>query len=145
MRCPASACCRSALLPVRYCKAILLLARFYIIPQKMPGKIKHIILVCTDMQEAARFQLLLRDIHSPAHVTVADTTAGLFALLRKNRPAILVLRPDDTCGGSTVLMEIRKHQRFDKIPIVVFPLAPDKNSICELFITLRNTIPDFRT
>lgn len=99
---------------------------------KFPGK--YIIIVCDDPQRSEVARRLFQETGNDAGIDVAHNAHELSVLLKARTPHLIVVHlVSDGERYITYLKTLREDMAIDHVPILVYPVLPDKAEIEKLF------------
>lgn len=93
----------------------------------MKSKINYVIIVSNDGEGTESLLEMLKDFSSSVKTDIAKNSKQLSMLVTKKLPVLIVIlakKPGD--GETSFLSKIRKNKKMDKIPVLIYPVLPDK-------------------
>jgi CheY-like chemotaxis protein len=96
----------------------------------MPTPLKHIVLADDDREDLEFFQDALKDNCPQVKITTAEDGGELLSVLDGNLflPDVIVLDLNmPRVNGKDCLKAIRKNDRFEKVPVIVYSTSSSKN------------------
>jgi CheY-like chemotaxis protein len=96
----------------------------------MKSKIKYIILVSDNNEGTELLLEMMNEIARTVKTDIVKSFTQLFSLVAKKLPELIIMhfkKPGD--GYSNFLAKIRKNKKMDKIPVLIYPVLPEKQDL----------------
>jgi hypothetical protein len=99
----------------------------------MKTKISYIILVSDDKEGTAKLLELIKEITRSMKTDIAQNFRQLSLLIAKKLPDLIIMHFKKSENGyAAFLGKIRKNKKMDKIPVLIYPVLPDKKDFGEI-------------
>lgn len=96
----------------------------------MKSKKKYIILVSDDREGTELLLEKIKEITRTVKADIAHSFRQLSLLVAKKLPDLIIMHfKEPGNGDASFLTKIRKNKKMDKIPVLIYPVLPDKLDI----------------